>query len=153
MAESGHSDENVINMKFYILAWFLLFALLPNLAIAEELLKTQTSWDGGEIYYPQGKAEITAHKLRIDKGHEIRFHCHPVPTMFYLLKGELEVETKEGKKMLIKEGESVVEVMRTVHRGHEINGPVEIIVFYAGSTSIPNTVLSEDDPDNKYCKE
>ena len=73
--------------------------------------------------------------------------------MFYVLKGELEVETKEGKKMLIKEGESAVEVMRTVHRGHGINGPVEIIVFYAGSTSIPNSVLPDNDPDNKYCKD
>ena len=140
-------------MKIYLLAWVFLFSLLSNWATAEELLKTQTSWDGGDIHYPQGKAEITAHKLRIAKGHKIEFHCHPVPTMFYVLNGELEVETKEGKKMLIKKGESAVEVMRTVHRGHEINGPVEIIVFYAGSTSTPNTVLLGDDPGNKYCEE
>ncbi|MEJ2116032.1 MAG: cupin domain-containing protein [Gammaproteobacteria bacterium] len=122
-------------------------------ATAEELLNTQTSWDDGNIYYPQGQAEITSHKLRIGEGQKIKFHCHPVPTMFYVLKGELEVETKEGKKMKIKEGESAVEVMRTLHRGHEINGPVEIIVFYAGSTSMPNTVLPADDLDNKYCKD
>ncbi|MGV7234811.1 MAG: cupin domain-containing protein [Nitrosomonadaceae bacterium] len=107
-------------------------------------------WD---IYYPQRKAEITAHKLRIEEGSTIKFHCHPVPTMFYVLKGELEVETIEGGKILIKEEESEVEVILTVHRGYVINGPVELIVFYAGSVSIPNTVLPKDDPDNKYCKE
>ncbi len=140
-------------MKFNILTCFLLFALSTDWAISEELLKTQTSWDGGNIYYPQGPAEITSHKLRIEKGQKIKFHCHPVPTMFYILKGNLEVETKDGNKLFIKEGESAVEVMRTVHRGQAIDGQVEIIVFYAGSVSIPNTVLPKDDPDNEYCKD
>jgi mannose-6-phosphate isomerase-like protein (cupin superfamily) len=128
-------------MKIYVLTCFLLFIVLPNCVLAEERLKTQTSWDGGIIYYPQGQVEQVT-----------KFHCHPVPTLGYILKGDLVVETKDGNKITLKEGESIVEVMRTIHRGRAINGPVEIIVFYAGSTTMPNTVLPENDLDREYCK-
>ena len=73
--------------------------------------------------------------------------------MGYVLQGEIEVETIDGRKVVFKQGESAVEVMRTVHRGHAIGGPVEIVVFYAGSASVPNTVFPEDDPVHRYCKE
>ena len=139
-------------MKIYILTWLLLFVVLPNWAAAEERLKTQTSWDGGVIYYPQEQVEITSVKLRIEENQMTKFHCHPVPTLGYILQGDLIVETKNGKKITLKEGESVVEVMRTIHRGRAINGPVEIIVFYAGSTTMPTTVLPEDDLNREYCK-
>ena len=139
-------------MKIYILTWLLLFVVLPNWAAAEERLKTQTSWDGGVIYYPQGQVEITSVKLRIEENQMTKFHCHPVPTLGYILQGDLIVETKNGKKITLKEGESVVEVMRTIHRGRAINGPVEIIVFYAGSTTMPTTVLPENDLYREYCK-
>ncbi len=139
-------------MKIYILTWLLLFVVLPNWAAAEERLKTQTSWDGGVIYYPQGQVEITSVKLRIEENQMTKFHCHPVPTLGYILQGDLIVETKNGKKITLKEGESVVEVMRTIHRGRAINGPVEIIVFYAGSTTMPTTVLPENDLNREYCK-
>lgn len=140
-------------MRIYILTWFLLFMVFPDLAVAEKQLnKTQTSWDGGVIYYPQGKAEITSVKLRIEENKITKFHCHPVPTFGYILQGELMIETKNGEKITLKKGESVVEVMQTIHRGQAINGPVELIVFYAGSITIPNTVLPENDIKEKYCK-
>ena len=138
-------------MKFHTTTWVLLFVLLPYGVTAEELLKTQTSWDEGEIYYPKGKIEITSKLLRIENNQVTQFHCHPVPTLGYILHGSVEVETKNGKKILLKEGESAVEVMRTVHRGRAINGPVEIIVFYAGSTTLPNTVLPENDSSKEHC--
>jgi len=139
-------------MKIYVLTWLLLFIVLPNCVVAEERLKTQTSWDGGVIYYPQGQAEITSIKLRIEENQVTKFHCHPVPTLGYILKGDLVVEIKNGNKITLKEGESIVEVMRTIHRGRAINGPVEIIVFYAGSTTMPNTILPEDDLNREHCK-
>ncbi len=138
-------------MKIYVLAWLFLFVLLPNWVVAEEQLKTKTSWDGGAIKYPQGLAEITSVKLRIEENQMTKFHCHPVPTFGYILQGDLAVETKNGNKILLKEGESIVEVMRTIHRGRAVNGPVEVIVFYAGSTSMPNTVYPENDLNGKYC--
>lgn len=61
------------------------------------------------------------------------------------------METKDGKKKMLHKGESVVEVLRTVHRGRAVGGPVEIVVFYIGAASMPHTVLPENDPDHEYC--
>jgi len=115
------------------------------------MLQTTTSWDGGALAYPAGEAEVTSVILRIEEGQEPPFHCHPVPTMGYVLSGAVEVETREGKKAVFEAGQSVVEVMKTVHRGRALGGPVEIVVFYAGAVALPNTVLPEDDPEHVYC--
>ena len=130
-----------------------LFMVCLTSVHSEELLKTTSTWEGGEIAYPEGKPEITSFKLKIAAGEISKFHCHPVPTLGYILKGDVEVETKSGKKTILKEGESAVEVFRTVHRGRAVGGPVEIVVFYAGATNVPNTVLPENDPEHIYCNE
>ena len=129
----------------------LLSLLLASLVSAEPLLKTSTSWDGGAFAYPSGQAEVTSIILRIEEGQDPPFHCHPVPTMGYTLQGVVEVETTSGKKITVRGGEPLVEVMRTVHRGRAVEGPAEILVFYAGAEGVPVTVFPEDDPEGKYC--
>lgn len=121
--------------------------------IAQELLRTKTSWDGGAVVYPKGPAEITSVKLHIKAGQTTPFHCHPIPTLGYVLKGDIEVETKQGKKTLLHQGQSAVEVMKTLHRGKAIGGATELIVFYAGAESIPNTVLESSELAKRYCGE
>lgn len=118
---------------------------------AETLMQATTSWDGGEIAYPDGQAEITAFVLKIKEGQEPPFHCHPVPTFGRITKGSIEVETSDGKKKRMHEGETLIEVMNTVHRGIAVGGPVEILVFYAGAEGIPNTVMADDPKAKKYC--
>lgn len=137
-------------MKTFVLAVGLLLSF-ASAAAPEQILKTKTSWDGGEIFYPKGDAEITSVILRIEPGQKSKFHCHPVPTLGYVLKGEAEVETKDGKKIRLKPGDAAVEVMRTVHRGIAFDEPVEILVFYAGAEGIPNTVLPDSDLAKQYC--
>lgn len=134
----------------YLLA--LCVAVSPLVA-GEEIMRAGTSWDGGEIVYPEGTPEITSIILRVEEGELPPFHCHPVPTMGYMLKGTLEVETRSGRKLIVREGEPLVEVMRTVHRGRAVGGPAEAVVFYAGAESLPTTVLPENDPDHRYCAE
>ena len=129
----------------------LLAALLASNAWAEPLLQSGTSWDGGAIAYPDGKPQVTAKILRLEEGKAAPFHCHPVPTMGYVISGTAEVETSAGKKIVIDPGQPLVEVMRTVHRGVALDGPVEIMVFYAGAEGIPTTVLPADDPEGKDC--
>lgn len=126
---------------------------LPLISSGEDLLKTTTSWDGGEIAYPEGEAEITSFKMHIGNDVTTKFHCHPVPTMGHILQGTVEIETEQGKKTTFNEGQSVVEVMRTVHRGIAVDGPVEIIVFHAGATGIPTTIFEGDPLAEKYCKQ
>ena len=129
------------------LTWLSMSAL----AAPEQLLKSTTSWDGGEISYPTGDAEITSIILRLEPGQTSKYHCHPIPTLGYVLKGEVEVETLDGKKIRLKKGDAAVEVMRTVHRGIAIDGPVEILVFYAGATNMPTTVLPNTEAAKTYC--
>lgn len=112
---------------------------------ADVLLETRTSWDGGALAYPAGNAQVTSVILHLEPGEEPPFHCHPVPTMGYLLRGTLEVETEHGDTVRLEEGNSVVEVMNTLHRGRAIEGPVDIIVFYAGAEGVPTTVLPDSD--------
>lgn len=117
------------------------------------LLKSDQSWDGGSFSYPQGDAEITSVKLKLPAGKKAPFHCHPVPTMGYISKGKVQLETQAGQVKEYKEGDSVIEVMKTVHRGVSLKRSSEIIVFYAGALGIPTTVFP-DDKDNfkKYCQ-
>lgn len=135
------------------LLYTLTMLLLGSVAQAkpQPILQTTTSWDGGAIEYPQGQAQITTIKLRFEADSEMPFHCHPVPTFGYVLEGTLKVETKDGKTTILKQGDPAVEVMRTVHKGTPIDGPVEILVFYAGAKSIPNTVFPDKDPEHTHC--
>jgi quercetin dioxygenase-like cupin family protein len=136
--------------KFFILLILVLFLSVQGV-YSQELVKSKTSWDGGEISYPPGRAEITSMKIMIKRDEVTKFHCHPVPTLAYVVSGTIEVETKDGNKIQFHQGESLVEVMRTVHRGKAVDGEVEIVVFYAGSVLMPNTVLPENDSMNQYC--
>jgi len=141
------------SFHFYIsntfLAIFLSVVSFSN--SAQELLKTQTSWDGGKIEYPQGQAEITSHRLIITPQTDMPFHCHPVPTQGHILSGELLVETLAGKTTTLKAGDSVVEVMKTLHRGKALNGDVELVVFYAGAKGVPNTIMHDSPLSTQYC--
>ena len=60
----------------------------------------------------------------------------------------MRVETENGKTTLLGAGAAVVEVMQTLHRGRAVDGPAEILVFYAGSRQLPNTVIPEQQPDS-----
>ena len=135
-------------LKYLIIISSLIYV---NHIRAEQLLQSSTSWDGGSIFYPKGEAQVTSMKLKLEAGHSTEFHCHPVPTFGYILKGNLQVETKDGKKILMKQGSSILEVMKTVHRGTAIDTEVEIVVFYAGAQSVPNTVLLDSDSAKDYC--
>lgn len=143
----------MIKKTCFVTTLLLLCQFFVPAAGAEQLLETQTSWDGGALAYPQGPVEITSFVLRLEEGDQPKFHCHPVPTMGYVLSGSIRVETSNGKTAEFTAGQSVVEVMRTVHRGTAVDGPVEIIVFYAGTPDLPNTVFPDDDAANQYCEE
>ena len=117
-------------------------------AAAEVILKTDQSWDGNGIQYPSGEAEITSVLLKLEADKPTPWHCHPVPTTGYVLSGQIEVETANGQKTLISEGESAVEVMNTLHRGTAVGDAVKLVVFYVGTKGLPNTLLPDtENPD------
>ena len=118
---------------------------------AADTVTTGQSWNGGAFAYPPGAAEITHVVLELDGSTPVPFHCHPVPTMAYILDGEITVETLDGQRRTFVTGERMVEVMNTVHRGI-VERPVRLVIFYAGAEGIPNTVLADSDQAAEYCK-
>lgn len=97
------------NFYFYISNTFLAICLsaLSFSNFAQVLLKAQTSWDGGQIDYPKGLAEITSYRLVVTPETDMPFHCHPVPTQAHILSGQLLVETLGGKTTILKGGGSL----------------------------------------------
>lgn len=105
------------------------------------LLKTTTSWNGAQIQYPEGQAEITGVTITIAPGVESGWHTHPAPSFGVVLDGELDIYLKNGETKHLKVGDSIVEVVNTLHTSKN-NGsvPVKLIVFYAGAVGQKLTV-------------
>lgn len=104
----------------------------------EVLLQSSASWDGTPYAsYPEGRPELTLLKLKIPANTELKWHTHPIPNAAYILAGELTVEARDsGQTQVLKQGQTLAEMVNTVHRGKTGNSPVELIVFYAGSQGI-----------------
>ena len=110
------------------------FALDTSSAVkASVILKTDTSWDGKPIIYPEGKPELTGLIIEIAPGGETGWHLHPVSSFGLVLEGDLEVQLKSGALKRLKAGEALAEVINTLHNGRNLGStPVKLVVFYAG---------------------
>ena len=111
--------------------------------VVKELVKTTRSWDGkGLPAYPQGQPEITILRISIPAGTRLHTHSHPTINAGVLLSGQLTVVTTDGKTLQLKAGDPIVEVVNTWHYGiNQGKVPAEIVVFYAGTSGTPITVL------------
>jgi quercetin dioxygenase-like cupin family protein len=97
------------------------------------LMKTKTTWDGTQIAYPQGMAEVTAMRVEIAPGGETGWHSHSVPSFAVILEGALEVTLKDGRVKKLQAGDVLAEVVNTLHNGHNVGAvPVRLVVFYPG---------------------
>jgi quercetin dioxygenase-like cupin family protein len=99
----------------------------------QPILKTTKSWDGALIRYPEGQAEISGVIIDIAPGGETGWHLHPAPSFGMVLEGSLDVSLKDGKTKHLEKGDSMVEVVNTLHNGRN-NGttPLKLVIFYAG---------------------
>lgn len=121
-------------------------ALIHNNAPRSQvLMQTGKSWDGGSFAYPEGEAEVTAVRISLPDGHQADYHCHPMPTFGYIASGRLRVDTRDGKSTEFTAGDVVSEAMNTLHRGTVIEGPVELLVFYAGAKGQQTTYPEEEE--------
>lgn len=111
--------------------------------VVKELVKTTRSWDGKPLpAYPQGQPEITVLRISVPPGTRLAAHRHPVINAGVLISGQLTVVTKEGKILLLRAGDPIVEVVNTLHYGmNQGTSPAEIIVFYAGIVDAPITIV------------
>lgn len=105
------------------------------------LLKTQESWDGKQIVYPAGKAEVTVIQVEVAPGGETGWHLHPVSSFGVVLEGELNVELESGETLYLKAGDAAAEVVNVLHNGRNIGTvPVKLVVFYTGANGDTLTI-------------
>ena len=111
-------------------------------ATVETLVKTTKSWDGATLpAYATGQPEITILRITIRAGQKLAVHRHPYINAGVLLKGELTVRTEDGRTLVLRPGDPIVETVQTWHHGENSgDGPAEIVVFYAGIEGQPITV-------------
>ncbi|MBA3581648.1 MAG: cupin domain-containing protein [Gammaproteobacteria bacterium] len=108
------------------------------------LLKTTQSWDGKQIVYPAGKAEITSLLVEIAPGGETGWHQHPVPSFAMLLEGTLEITLKDGRVKRLQAGAALAEVIDTLHNGRNVgDAPVKILVVYMGVVGQPLVIKAQ----------
>jgi quercetin dioxygenase-like cupin family protein len=54
-----------------------------------------------------------------------------------VVSGELEVETRDSARSIrLKEGDTLPELVDIMHRGKTGESPVELFVFYAGTSGV-----------------
>lgn len=109
---------------------------------SQVLLKSTASWDGTPYSrYPEGQPELTILKISIPAETTLKWHRHAVPNAAYVVSGQITVQAKDTPNtILLKAGDTLAEMVDTVHRGVTGSEPVELIVFYAGT---PGTPLSQ----------
>lgn len=105
------------------------------------VLKTTTTWEGKPIVYPSGQPEITGMMIEIAPGKETGWHEHPIPSFAVLMEGTLEVTLRGGQVKRLQPGDSLADVINTLHNGRSLGDrPVKILVFYAGAVGTPLTI-------------
>lgn len=133
-------------MTRLLMICLILASTSANAATVKQLSKFSHSWDSLKLHYPTGELEVTAVHIIIDGKEALAWHCHPIPTLAYVISGgTLKVETKEGKEHIFNKGDVINEVVGTMHRGVNMSDtPVELVVFYTGEKDTPTTVLYKD---------
>ena len=100
-----------------------------------ELIRTSQSWDGAILPdFPQGKPELRVIRLDFPVGAKTGWHHHTVVNYGIVQQGELTIVCQDGSEKTFREGEPLVEVIGTIHRGENRGSkPVILNMFYFSS--------------------
>jgi quercetin dioxygenase-like cupin family protein len=106
------------------------------------LLQSATTNTGDALAYPKtDKPEVTTMIIEIAPGASTVLHKHPVPSVAYMLQGELEVQAEGGIVNRYKAGDAFLETINRLHKGTNTGTvPVKILVTYIGVKGEPVTV-------------
>jgi len=116
-----------------------------------ELLRSSQSWDGMELpAYPAGKPELIVKRLIFPIGAKTGWHHHTVINYGIVEQGELTIVNLDGSEHTFHEGEALIEVVGTIHRG-ENRGPQPVILnmFYVSTPGQEITIQHTDIKNNK----
>ena len=107
-----------------------------------ELIRTSQSWDGAQLpNFPQGKPELRVIRLDFPVGAKTGWHHHNVINYGIVEQGDLTIVCQDGSERTFHEGEPLVEVIGTIHRGENRGTkPVILDMFYVSSHEIEVTI-------------
>ncbi len=130
-----------------------IYGVLPLPAIAADenyphmqiLLETRQTIAGEPLAYPQsGPAKVTAAIITIPPGKSTGWHKHKIPLVGYLTSGELEMEYTDGKRVLLRQGEAIMEAISVSHIGANLGSiPAQIFVAFLGTDKTDFTEITE----------
>ena len=111
-----------------------------------ELLHTSQSWDGAELPdYPLGRPELKAFRTVFPVGAKTGWHHHNVINYGIIEQGELTIVCENGTEKTFRAGETIAEVVGTIHRGENRGQePIILDMFYI---SKEGTEVTTQDPD------
>jgi len=97
-----------------------------------ELIRTSQSWDGAQLPdFPQGQPELRVIRLDFPIGAKTGWHHHTVVNYGIVQQGDLTIVCQDGSERTFHEGEPLVEVIGTIHRGENRGKkPVVLVMFY-----------------------
>ena len=112
-----------------------------------ELIRTSQTWDGAQLPdFPQGRPELTVFRTVFPVGAITGWHHHTAVNYGIVSQGDLTIVCKNGKEHTFHEGEPLVEVVGTIHRGENRGTkPVILDMFYFAE---PGKVLTIQHPED-----
>ena len=113
-----------------------------------ELIRTSESWDGAMLpNFPQGQPELRVIRLDFPIGAKTGWHHHTVVNYGIVQQGDLTIVCKDGSERTFHEGEALVEVIGTIHRGENRGKkPVILNMFYF---SVPGAEITIQYPEQE----
>ncbi len=114
-----------------------------------ELIRTSQSWDGAILPdFPKGKPELRVIRLDFPVGAKTGWHHHTVVNYGIVQQGELTIVCQDGSEKTFHEGEPLVEVIGTIHRGENRGSkPVILNMFYF---SLPGEEITIQHPELEH---
>ncbi len=104
------------------------------------LVTSATSAGQPIVYRPAKTAEVSMLEVTIDAGAETGWHQHPAHGYAYVVSGELEIETADGRKNRYRAGDAFAEVVNLRHNGRALGSePVKLLVTFTGVKGKPFT--------------
>ena len=113
-----------------------------------ELIRTSCSWDGATLpNFPVGTPELRVIRLDFPVGAKTGWHHHTVVNYGIVQQGDLTIVCKDGSERTFHEGEALVEVIGTIHRGENRGKkPVILNMFYF---SVPGAEITIQYPEQE----
>ena len=107
-----------------------------------ELIRTSKSWDGALLPdFPAGQPELRVLRLDFPVGAKTGWHHHTVVNYGIVQQGDLTIVCQDGREKTFHEGEALVEVIGTIHRGENRGAkPVILNMFYFSSPGAEITI-------------